>query len=46
MVEYMVDESGMKFHTVEFKPQMDGSQTYFITTFSSVDGMKFLLVNG
>jgi len=34
------------FHTVEFKPQMDGSQTYFIKTFSSVDGMKFLLVNG
>jgi hypothetical protein len=29
-----MDELGMKFHTVDFKPQMDGIQTYFITTFS------------
>jgi hypothetical protein len=34
MAEYMVDELGMNFHTVDFKPQMDGSQTYFIPTFS------------
>jgi hypothetical protein len=34
MAEYMVDELGMNFHTVDFKPQMDGIQTYFITTFS------------
>ena len=34
MAEYMVDEFGMNFHTVNFKPLMDGSQTYFITTFS------------
>src|SRR5271154_3980628 len=30
--EYMVDEFWMKFHTVDFKPRMDESQTYFITT--------------
>jgi hypothetical protein len=34
MAEYMVDELGMNFHPVDFKPQMDGSQTYFIPTFS------------
>ena len=34
MAEYIVDEFWMKFHTVDFKPQMDESQTYFITTFS------------
>ena len=34
------------FNTVDFKPQMDESQTYFITTFSWVNKMKFLLVNG
>jgi hypothetical protein len=46
MAEYMVDEFGMKFHTIDFKPQMDGSQTYFVTSSSSVNRMKFLLVNG
>ena len=34
------------FETVDFKPQMDESQTYFITTFSQVNRMEFLLVNG
>jgi hypothetical protein len=34
MAEYMVDEFGINFHTVTFKPQMDESQTYFITAFS------------
>jgi hypothetical protein len=45
MAGYMVDELGMNFHTVDFKPQMDGSQTYFITTLSQVNSMKFLPVN-
>ena len=30
----MVDEPGMKFHTLDFKPQMDENQTNFITAFS------------
>ena len=34
MADYMVDEIGMNFHTIEFKPLMDGSQTYIIMTFS------------
>ena len=42
----MMDEFGVKFHTVNFKPQMDESQTYFITNFSQVNRMRFLLVNG
>ena len=30
----MMDEFGVKFHTVNFKPQMDENKTYFITAFS------------
>ena len=45
MAKHMVDELRMKFHTLDFKAQMDESQTYFITTFSQVNRMKFLLVN-
>ena len=33
MAEYMMDEFGVKFHTVNFKPQMDESQAYLLQLF-------------
>jgi hypothetical protein len=43
MAGYMVNEIRMKFHTKDLNLQMDGSQTYVIMTFSSVNRMEFLV---
>jgi hypothetical protein len=34
MAELTVDEFGMNFHMLNFKPQMDESQSSFIASFS------------
>jgi hypothetical protein len=34
VAEFTVDEFGMSFHTINFKPKMYGSHSYFDTGFS------------